>query len=103
MSPTPLNTGFLSEFQTQLTNFEQFAQHDFPLSNLVSTQPASQDGTQPASVQPASFAGTVAKAIIPGAAVVPQIIAIVLGLIAVAGAIYLYRPDAARAAVGVAA
>src|SRR5689334_11402553 len=93
------------QFQSQLANFEQGAQQGFPLSTYLSGfpggSPSTATGSQPqnATTQPVSFAGNLANKMIFGpfsSNTISRLVAGVLGIVAIAGAIYLFKPEAVQ-------
>jgi hypothetical protein len=95
-----------NQFHTQLTSFEQGAQQGFPLSTMLNAglpggSPSAGSGAQPQQPSVASgcswwdltcqigsrVAGTTGSSW-------TRILAFILGLISVAGAIYLFKPEA---------
>lgn len=91
------------QFQNQLASFEQGAQQGFPLGSFLTGTPNTSTNQQPtATTQPASFAGDLANKMIFGpfsSNSISRLIAGILGIVAIAGAIYLFKPEAVQSVV----
>lgn len=89
-------------FQDQLSAFEHYAQQGMPLGSLVNTTQPEGNLSAPV-VQKASLAGDLAKQndfwTVFSSAGISRLVAAVLGLIMIAGAVYLFKPEAVQSVV----
>lgn len=88
-------------FQDQLSAFEHYAQQGMPLGSLVNTTQPEGNLSTPV-VQKASLAGDLTNKMIFGpfsSDSISRLVAAVLGLIMIAGAVYLFKPEAVQSVV----
>lgn len=105
MSPsvTPFSQA-QQNFQNQLNQFDQFAQQGFPLSNFLTTSApqSSTTGPQSSTTQNVSALGTLGKLIYGPASSqysISRLIAAMLGILLIAGAIFIFGIEGIDAAV----